>query len=84
MLENPENNALALDDYTQLLERLLARPQADKRSSMIHLFRRSCIRRMSSCDHRPSDCCYNSTCRCNLWGSNCRCQRAGLFKNWGK
>ncbi|KAF2363633.1 hypothetical protein FHG87_005621, partial [Trinorchestia longiramus] len=45
--------------------------------------RRSCIRRGGACDHRPSDCCYSSTCRCNLWGANCRCQRAGLFQQWG-
>ncbi|XP_054716614.1 toxin Tbo-IT2-like isoform X2 [Uloborus diversus] len=46
--------------------------------------KRSCIRRGSSCDHRPSDCCFNSSCRCNLWGTNCRCQRVGLFQKWGK
>ncbi|UYV70651.1 hypothetical protein LAZ67_8000167 [Cordylochernes scorpioides] len=45
---------------------------------------RSCIRRGGSCDHRPNDCCYNSSCRCNLWGTNCRCQRMGLFQKWGK
>ncbi|UYV70645.1 hypothetical protein LAZ67_8000146 [Cordylochernes scorpioides] len=44
---------------------------------------RGCIRRGGSCDHRPSDCCYSSSCRCNLWGTNCRCQRAGLFQRWG-
>ncbi|KAK8745460.1 hypothetical protein OTU49_000197, partial [Cherax quadricarinatus] len=70
-------------DYTaDLLERLLARTQ--KRSSYIYLFRRSCIRRGGTCDHRPNDCCYNSSCRCNLWGTNCRCQRMGLFQQWGK
>ncbi|KAK8745457.1 hypothetical protein OTU49_000197, partial [Cherax quadricarinatus] len=61
-------------DYTaDLLERLLARTQ-----------KRSCIRRGGTCDHRPNDCCYNSSCRCNLWGTNCRCQRMGLFQQWGK
>ncbi|GIY25238.1 uncharacterized protein CEXT_600951 [Caerostris extrusa] len=57
-----------------------------------HLFRtlhggmvmRSCLKRGMSCDHRPTDCCYNSSCRCNLWGTNCRCQRMGLFQKWGK
>ncbi|KAK9751632.1 Conotoxin [Popillia japonica] len=44
---------------------------------------RACIRRGGNCDHRPNDCCYNSSCRCNLWGSNCRCQRMGLFQKWG-
>ncbi|XP_021001383.1 U8-agatoxin-Ao1a [Parasteatoda tepidariorum] len=46
--------------------------------------KRSCIRRGGSCDHRPSDCCYSSSCRCNLWGTNCRCQRVGIFQKWGK
>ncbi|XP_063705485.1 U8-agatoxin-Ao1a-like isoform X2 [Culicoides brevitarsis] len=46
--------------------------------------KRSCIRRNGNCDHRPNDCCYQSSCRCNLWGSNCRCQRMGLFQKWGK
>ncbi|KAL3265275.1 hypothetical protein HHI36_009485 [Cryptolaemus montrouzieri] len=46
--------------------------------------KRACIRRGGNCDHRPNDCCYNSSCRCNLWGSNCRCQRMGLFQKWGK
>ncbi|XP_050298534.1 U8-agatoxin-Ao1a-like [Anthonomus grandis grandis] len=45
--------------------------------------KRACIRRGGNCDHRPNDCCYNSSCRCNLWGSNCRCQRMGLFQKWG-
>uniref|UniRef100_A0A4Q8K3L0 U21-Liphistoxin-Lsp1a_1 n=2 Tax=Liphistius TaxID=62150 RepID=A0A4Q8K3L0_9ARAC len=46
--------------------------------------KRSCIRRGGSCDHRPGDCCFSSSCRCNLWGTNCRCQRVGLFQKWGK
>ncbi|XP_069997274.1 U8-agatoxin-Ao1a isoform X4 [Penaeus vannamei] len=62
-----------VDYTTDLLERLLSRTQ-----------KRSCIRRMGACDHRPNDCCYNSSCRCNLWGTNCRCQRMGLFQQWGK
>lgn len=55
-----------------------------RRSSLIYVFRRSCIRRSGNCDHRPNGCCHNSSCRCNLWGSNCRCQRMGLFQKWGK
>ncbi|CAH0719063.1 unnamed protein product, partial [Brenthis ino] len=55
----------------------------DKRSSLIYVFRRACIRRGGNCDHRPGDCCHSSSCRCNLWGSNCRCQRMGLFQKWG-
>ncbi|KAG7206367.1 hypothetical protein KM043_003735 [Ampulex compressa] len=45
--------------------------------------KRACIRRGGNCDHRPKGCCYNSSCRCNLWGSNCQCQRMGLFQKWG-
>ncbi|XP_003700834.1 xibalbin-1 isoform X2 [Megachile rotundata] len=45
--------------------------------------KRACIKRGGNCDHRPKDCCNSSSCRCNLWGSNCRCQRVGLFQKWG-
>uniref|UniRef100_P0DRI6 Xibalbin-1 n=1 Tax=Xibalbanus tulumensis TaxID=1519145 RepID=XIB1_XIBTU len=69
--EMPEDDAV--EDYSaDNLERLLQNTQ-----------KRSCIRRFGRCDHRPNDCCYNSSCRCNLWGSNCRCQRMGLFQKWG-
>ncbi|XP_017891599.1 U8-agatoxin-Ao1a-like isoform X2 [Ceratina calcarata] len=61
----------------------LMRAAQQKRTSLIYLFRRACIRRGGNCDHRPKDCCYSSSCRCNLWGSNCRCQRMGLFQKWG-
>ncbi|XP_022664091.1 uncharacterized protein LOC111272178 [Varroa jacobsoni] len=44
--------------------------------------KRSCIRRGGSCDARPGDCCYHSSCRCNLWGTNCRCMRMGLLQRW--
>ncbi|XP_075213998.1 xibalbin-1-like [Lycorma delicatula] len=43
-----------------------------------------CIGRGGSCDNRSSDCCEFTSCRCNLWGANCRCQRRGLFQKWGK
>ncbi|XP_029165219.1 uncharacterized protein LOC114936249 isoform X1 [Nylanderia fulva] len=69
-------------DYTDnALESLMR--AAQKRSSLIYLYRRACIRRGGNCDHRPKDCCYSSSCRCNLWGSNCQCQRMGLFQKWG-
>ncbi|XP_019771765.1 toxin Tbo-IT2 [Dendroctonus ponderosae] len=73
------------DDYSEnSIDRTLQQP-AEKRksSSIIYLFRRACIRRGGNCDHRANDCCYNSSCRCNLWGSNCRCQRMGIFQKWG-
>ncbi|XP_035210240.1 U8-agatoxin-Ao1a-like [Stegodyphus dumicola] len=61
------------EDYNESLENYLMR--TDKRA---------CIRRGGGCDGKPNDCCANSTCRCNLWGTNCRCERAGLFQQWGK
>ncbi|XP_047478673.1 U8-agatoxin-Ao1a-like [Penaeus chinensis] len=75
-----------VDYTTDLLERLLSRTQKqDDLADPVPVKRwRSCIRRMGACDHRPNDCCYNSSCRCNLWGTNCRCQRMGLFQQWGK
>ncbi|XP_011052829.1 PREDICTED: uncharacterized protein LOC105145142 isoform X1 [Acromyrmex echinatior] len=68
-------------DYIDTLENLMR--VAQKRTSSINLFRRACIRRGGDCYHRRKDCCYSSSCRCNLWGSNCKCQRMGLFQKWG-
>ncbi|XP_077493241.1 xibalbin-1-like isoform X1 [Amblyomma americanum] len=68
-----EKNDTLLDEYKERLENYLM--SADKRS---------CIRRGGTCDGRPNDCCHQSACRCNLWGTNCRCQRAGLFQSLGK
>ncbi|XP_064092093.1 toxin Tbo-IT2-like isoform X4 [Macrobrachium nipponense] len=73
-------------DYTtDLLERLLART-AQKRDDMAGPIKRwrSCIPRGGACTHRPQACCNSSSCRCNLWGTNCRCQRMGLFQQLGK
>jgi len=46
--------------------------------------RRLCIRPTRSCNSRPNSCCAETTCRCNLWGQNCRCLRMGLFQRWGR
>ncbi|XP_011052830.1 PREDICTED: U8-agatoxin-Ao1a-like isoform X2 [Acromyrmex echinatior] len=59
-------------DYIDTLENLMRVAQ-----------KRACIRRGGDCYHRRKDCCYSSSCRCNLWGSNCKCQRMGLFQKWG-
>ncbi|XP_077292815.1 xibalbin-1-like [Arctopsyche grandis] len=68
-----EDDGVEPDDYSEnAIEQLLQNAQ-----------KRACIRRAGNCDHRPNDCCYNSSCRCNLWGANCRCQRMGLFQKWG-
>ncbi|XP_044735280.1 toxin Tbo-IT2-like isoform X2 [Chrysoperla carnea] len=69
-----DEDGLEQDDYTENAIENLLQNAAQKRA---------CIRRGGNCDHRPNDCCYNSACRCNLWGSNCRCQRMGLFQKWG-
>ncbi|CAG9856872.1 unnamed protein product [Phyllotreta striolata] len=80
-VDDEESYQPSEDDYTDnAIDRLL---QSAQKRSLIYLFRRACIRRGGNCDHRPNDCCYNSSCRCNLWGSNCRCQRMGLFQKWG-
>jgi len=68
-----------LEDYSDSIARILL----NNRKRISPSRRRSCLRRGATCDHRPSDCCYSSTCRCNLWGTNCRCQRMGLFSKWG-
>lgn len=90
--DSEERYPNALDDEVEdtdkslsddsLLDNMLQQG-ASKRSSLIQVYRRACIRRSGNCDHRSNDCCYNSSCRCNLWGSNCRCQRMGLFQKWG-
>ncbi|KAI1307931.1 hypothetical protein HDE_00594 [Halotydeus destructor] len=44
--------------------------------------KRACARRGSTCAGLGSkDCCEGNMCRCNLFGSNCRCQRTGLLQS---
>ncbi|XP_076236962.1 xibalbin-1 isoform X1 [Calliopsis andreniformis] len=81
--EDEEALQVADSDYADNALENLMREAQQKRTSLIYLFRRACIKRGGNCDHRPKDCCYSSSCRCNLWGSNCRCQRVGLFQKWG-
>ncbi|XP_045101981.1 U8-agatoxin-Ao1a-like [Portunus trituberculatus] len=83
----PDGLQQAEVDYTaDLLDHLLGRAQNREDTAAMSRDKkwRSCIRRGGACDHRPNDCCYNSSCRCNLWGTNCRCQRMGIFQQWGK
>ncbi|XP_058451519.1 U8-agatoxin-Ao1a-like [Malaya genurostris] len=82
LLDDEADNTEKSSSDDSLLDNILQQG-ASKRSSLIQVYRRACIRRGGNCDHRPNDCCYNSSCRCNLWGSNCRCQRMGLFQKWG-
>ncbi|RWS22962.1 uncharacterized protein B4U80_07029 [Leptotrombidium deliense] len=63
-----------LEDYSDSLVKLLNNISK----------KRSCLRRGAICDHRPYDCCPNSVCRCNLWGTECKCKRKGLLQRWGK
>ncbi|XP_050438850.1 uncharacterized protein LOC126844595 [Adelges cooleyi] len=59
-------------------------PALQKRKSSVYKYRKSCVPRGGNCDHRPKNCCDNGSCRCNLWGANCKCQRMGFFQKWGK
>lgn len=70
---------LADDYYGAALENLLVK----QGNGVLPTEKRSCVRRGGPCDGRPNDCCFNSACRCNLWGTNCKCQRMGLFQKWG-
>ncbi|XP_026819943.1 uncharacterized protein LOC113558649 [Rhopalosiphum maidis] len=64
---------------------VLAFPDIQKRKPSTHkIFRRYCVPRGGNCDHRRKYCCNSSSCRCNLWGANCKCQRMGIFQRWGK
>merc|ERR1712032_1150293 len=38
-----------------------------------------CIGFGRGCSTKGITCCAENICRCNLFGSNCRCQRSGLF-----
>ncbi|XP_060858236.1 uncharacterized protein LOC132935654 isoform X1 [Metopolophium dirhodum] len=74
MDKDAEDNGSALDF-----------PDVQKRKLSSHrIFRRYCVPRGENCDHRPKYCCNSSSCRCNLWGVNCKCQRMGFFQRWGK
>ncbi|XP_014255020.1 uncharacterized protein LOC106669797 isoform X2 [Cimex lectularius] len=69
-----EDDGVGLEDYSENeIDSLLDAAQ-----------KRGCVRRGGNCDHRPTGCCNDSSCRCNLWGANCRCQRRGLFQKFGK
>ncbi|XP_071034122.1 U8-agatoxin-Ao1a-like [Parasteatoda tepidariorum] len=71
--------------YPPALDRNLSEDYSDNNlENMMRTDKRACIRRGGGCDGKPNDCCANSSCRCNLWGTNCRCERAGLFQQWGK
>ncbi|XP_025016647.1 uncharacterized protein LOC112538862 [Tetranychus urticae] len=76
------NNLQLAESEANFMENNL--PIVKTPSGSVVTMKRSCIRRSGICDARPSDCCLNSVCRCNLWGANCRCQRMGLFQRLGR
>ncbi|XP_050528025.1 uncharacterized protein LOC126898119 [Daktulosphaira vitifoliae] len=59
-------------------------PSLQKRKPSVFKYLKSCVPRGGNCDHRRKSCCNNGSCRCNLWGGNCKCQRMGFFQKWGK
>ncbi|XP_054006689.1 U8-agatoxin-Ao1a-like isoform X1 [Hylaeus anthracinus] len=81
--EDDDALQVADSDYADNALDNLIRAAQEKRTSLIYLFRRACVKRGGNCDHRPKDCCNSSSCRCNLWGTNCQCQRVGFFQKWG-
>merc|ERR1712037_414954 len=56
----------------------------DKRGREWYMMKRwpVCTRYSKSCNISPHSCCPGTACRCNIWGQNCRCQRAGLLAQW--
>ena len=52
----------------------------DKRRDFVK--RRLCILPTMSCNLRPNYCCPNTTCRCNLWGQNCRYRYIKINNNF--
>jgi len=44
---------------------------------------RLCFAHGKSCVAAPSFCCAPAKCRCNIFGSNCKCARPGLFAQFG-
>jgi len=44
---------------------------------------RLCFGHGKSCVAAPSFCCAPAKCRCNIFGSNCKCARPGLFAQFG-
>uniref|UniRef100_A0A1V1WBV1 Putative Ca+2 channel toxin-like spider n=1 Tax=Superstitionia donensis TaxID=311983 RepID=A0A1V1WBV1_9SCOR len=65
-----------------LLLLLVNEARSEGGDSMIRVARqaRRCIPKYRSCDHNKSGCCDNASCRCNLFGTNCKCQRKGIFQ----
>merc|ERR1719391_1179646 len=66
-------------------QRKMSEPRTiDKRGREWYMMKRwpVCTRYSKSCNISPHSCCPGTACRCNIWGQNCRCQRAGLLAQW--
>ncbi|CAH0392346.1 unnamed protein product [Bemisia tabaci] len=44
--------------------------------------KRDCVRRGGSCTTNPGGCCREDSCKCNVWGANCRCYSQALYQKW--
>ncbi|TRY73088.1 hypothetical protein TCAL_06687 [Tigriopus californicus] len=49
------------------------------RTSYLRRHHPFCFSHGMSCTMAPNSCCNDSVCRCNLFGSNCKCDRPGLL-----
>jgi len=72
------------DAVSRLVKRFSRTGLRGRRAFHEYVKRRLCIPFGMSCNTRRNSCCHNTTCRCNLWGQNCRCLRMGFFQRWGK
>merc|ERR1711935_1148787 len=68
-LESASDYDYAEDNFRDLLQQL---PHTQKRG-------RLCFRRGKSCTTKFNLCCNGNECRCNLFGSNCKCARPSMF-----
>lgn len=73
-----QDEAMGYLDYLQDMrnENLLSDGGIQKRG-------RLCFAHGKSCVAAPSFCCSPAKCRCNIFGSNCKCARPGLFAQFG-
>jgi len=87
-LDDPEavgtNNGVNQEDVMGYLDYLQELREANQPSQgEVQKRGRLCFARGKSCVAAPSFCCTPFQCRCNVFGSNCKCARAGLFAQFG-
>jgi len=71
-----------LDQY-DYIQSLMDRIRQGGDNSLIQKRGGLCIPHGRSCTSMPKFCCKPAKCRCNLFGSNCKCARPGLFSKFG-